>query len=213
MMHIYSFPTFNLTKLLFTAEEIGLPYQLHLMKPGEHKSPEHLARHPLGKVPAVEYKGQHFFESNSICRLMAEINSNKLYANTAEQRAHINEWVDMFGYHIGRWLTVYFFEEVIKPGMLKQTPDANALKEADGFLAQQVPSLDKALSQHAFIAGNELTIADTIACSLMTIQDVTSVDLKSYTHVQRWYQQMKARQAYARALQQVGGNMYAGFGK
>lgn len=216
MMRIYSFPTFNLTKLLFTAEELQLPYELYLLDvmKGDHKKPEHLARHPLGKVPAVEINGQHYFESNSICRLMAELKGNQMYGNTPEERAQVNAWVDLFGYHIGRWLTVYFFEELVKPLLMKQQPDAAALKEAADFLNQQVPALDKALGQHAFIAGKEITIADTIGYSLMTMQDVTSVDLKAYGNVQRWYKEMSVRPAYARAMAKMpGGNMYAGFRK
>lgn len=212
MMHIYSFPTFNLTKLLFTAEELNQAYQLHLIKLGDHKSPEHLARHPLGKVPAVEYKGQHFVESNSICRLMAELNNNTLYGQTPEERAHINEWVDMFGYHIGRWLTVYFFEELVKPRLMHKEADPAALKEAAEFLGQQLPVLNKALGQHEFVAGKNITIADTIGYSLMTIRDITSVDLKAYPNIERWYKAMSIRPAYGRAMAKLpGGNMYAGF--
>ena len=67
-MNIYSFPTFNLAKILITAEELNLDYQLHLLdaKQGDHKKPEHIARHPLGRVPAIELNGRHYIESNSI---------------------------------------------------------------------------------------------------------------------------------------------------
>jgi len=123
-MNIYSFPTFNLTKILLTAEELGMPYKLHLMDAmkGEHKKPEHLARHPHGQSSCCGNQWPTLFESNSICRLMAELKGNNLYGNTPEQRAHVNEWIDMMGYHIGRWLTVYFFEELVKPGLMKAQP-------------------------------------------------------------------------------------------
>ena len=41
-MKIYSFPTFNLLKVLLTAEELNLDYELHLLDAtkGEHKSPD-----------------------------------------------------------------------------------------------------------------------------------------------------------------------------
>lgn len=216
MMHIYSFPTFNLTKILLTAEEIGMPYKLHLMDAmkGDHKKPEHLARHPMGKVPAVEINGQHYFESNSICRLMAELNGNKLYGNTAEQHAHVNEWVDMLGYHIGRWLTVYFFEELVKPALMKTQPSETALKEAADFLKQQLPALEQALSQHKFIVGDNITIADTIGFSLLEIADYTSVDLSPYPQIQTWHKAIKARPAYERAMANLPNKkMFAVFGK
>jgi glutathione S-transferase len=216
-MNIYSFATFNLTKLLLTAEELGMPYQLHLLDPmkGEHKSPEHLARHPMGKVPAVEINGQYYFESNSICRLMAELNGNKLYGNNPEERAHINEWIDMIGYHIGRWLTVYFFEELVKPVLMKgQTPNETALKEAADFLKQQLPVLEQALSKHAFITGDKITIADTIGFSMLDIAEYTSADLSAYPQIKKWYSAIKSRPSYARAMAQMPqGKMFAAFGK
>jgi len=215
-MNIYSFPTFNLTKILLTAEELGMPYKLHLMDAmkGEHKKPEHLARHPMGKVPVVEINGQHYFESNSICRLMAELKGNNLYGNTPEQRAHVNEWIDMMGYHIGRWLTVYFFEELVKPGLMKAQPSETALKEAGDFLKQQLPVLEQALTKHAFIAGDAITIADTISYSLMEIADYTSVDLSIYPHIKKWCESIKARPTYARAMANLPkGKMFAAFGK
>jgi glutathione S-transferase len=216
-MNIYSFATFNLTKLLLTAEELGMTYQLHLLDPmkGEHKSPEHLARHPMGKVPAVEINGQYYFESNSICRLMAELNGNKLYGNSPEERAHINEWVDMIGYHIGRWLTVYFFEELVKPVLMKgQDSNAASLKEAAGFLQQQLPVLDQALSKHAFITGDKITIADTIGFSMLDIAEYTSVDLSAYPQIKKWYNAIKSRPSYSRAMAKMPqGKMFAAFGK
>lgn len=216
-MNIYSFATFNLTKLLLTAEELGMPYQLHLLDAmkGEHKTPEHLARHPMGKVPAVEIDGQYYFESNSICRLIAELNGNKLYGNSPEERAHINEWIDMIGYHIGRWLTVYFFEELVKPVLMKdKEPDAAALKEAADFLKQQLPVLEQALSKNAFITGEKLTIADTIGFSLLEISEHTNVDMDAYPQIKKWCNAIKARPSYSRAMAKTPqGNIFAVFGK
>lgn len=216
-MNIYSFPTFNLTKLMLTAEELGMPYQLHLLDAmkGEHKTPEHLARHPMGKVPAVEMNGQYYFESNSICRLMAELNGNKLYGDSPEERAHINEWIDMIGYHIGRWLTVYFFEELVKPVLMKdQSPSETALKEAGDFLKQQLPVLEQTLSKHAYIAGEKFTIADTIGFSLLEIAEYTSVDMSGYPHINKWYNAMKVRPSYASAMAKLPkGSIFATFGK
>ena len=216
-MNIYSFATFNLTKILLTAEELGMPYQLHLLDPmkGEHKTPEHLARHPMGKVPAVEINGQYYFESNSICRLMAELNGNKLYGNSPEERAHINEWIDMIGYHIGRWLTVYFFEELVKPVLMKdKNPNETALKEAADFLKQQLPVLEQALSKHAFISGDKFTIADTIGFSMLEIAEYTSVDMNAYPQINKWCSAIKARPSYAHAMAKTPqGSIFAVFGK
>ena len=116
-MKIYGFSTFNVTKVLFTAEELELDYDFQFINlmAGEHKTPEHLARHPLGKVPVLETDGQYLIESAAICRFLCEQNNNQLYGDTPLERASVNAWVDLMGYHIGRWMGVFFFEEVIKP--------------------------------------------------------------------------------------------------
>lgn len=201
-MQIYSFPTFNLTKVLLTAQEAGEPFQLNMLDltQGEHKSPEHLARHPLGKVPAVEIDGQHYFESNAICRFICERNDNKLYGNTLEQRALVNQWVDMATLHVGRWLTVMFYERIIKPKFFDGQPDPAAIDEAETFLAQQLPVIEQQLTSHAFIAGDDFSIADIIAFSYLSTTEITGVDLSSYPKISQWLNDIKARPSFDKAM-------------
>ena len=120
MLTIYGAPTFNATKLVFTAEELGLDYDyVHIdLRKGEHKTVEHIARHPLGKVPAIEIDGKPLFESNSICRFLAVNESSSLYEGDAYQLALIDQWADMMSHHAGRWLGVYYFQEFIVPRFL-----------------------------------------------------------------------------------------------
>src|SRR5438477_9499467 len=55
-------------------EEKGLPYEPVLLSfaKGEHKSPEHLARSPHGKVPALEDDGVRLYESSAIVEYLEE---------------------------------------------------------------------------------------------------------------------------------------------
>lgn len=210
-MNIYSFPTFNLVKVLLTAEELGLDYQLHLLdaQAGEHKAPEHLQRHPLGKVPAVEIDGNHYFESNSICRLLAERSGNQLYADTPEARARINQWIDLMAQHIGRHLVTLTFEEVVKPKALGASPDDGAVEAATQFLAAQLPVIEKQLSAHPFLAGDQLTIADLIAFSYCQTHELTSASFDDFPAVLEWYQRIKGRPAVERAMEQLpGGKLF-----
>jgi len=204
-MNIYSFSTFNLTKILFTAEELGIDYTLHLLDlaKGEHKTPEHLQRHPLGKVPAVELNGQFFIESNSICRLLAEENDNRLYADTPIRRAEINQWIDLMGYHLGRWIGVYFFEEGIKPNLLGESAEQKNIEEAAGFLAEQLPVMESALAKNTFICGPDISIADIISFAHCQVQEYTSFTLEDYPYISKWYQSMSNRPAILRAMAQL----------
>ena len=201
-MKIYGFPTFNLSKVLLTAEELNLDYDyiaLDISK-GEHKSEAHLARHPLGKVPVLELDGEFYFESNSICRFLAEKNNNKLYSDDISERAHINEWVDLIAHHLGRWMTVLFYEEKIKPIFFGGEPDPTQMDEANGFLDQQLPVLNNTLANNIFILGDTLTIADIIAFSYCQTHDFTQLSFDKYPDIERWYQTIKSRPSFARAM-------------
>ncbi len=211
-MKIYAFPTFNVTKILYTAAELGQECDIHWLDPskGEHKTPEHLCRHPLGKVPVVELDGQCYFESNAICRLLAELNDNRLYGDTPQQRAMVNQWLDMVSFHMGRWLQVYFFEEKIKPKMMGAPTDEAALEEAKGFLEQQLPVLDKRLSEQDYLAGPDLSLADTIAFSYFETTDLTSVSLDPYPDLRRWFESYKQRDSYTQVTRSLpGGSMFS----
>ena len=201
-MKIYGFPTFNLSKVLLTTEELGLDYQYVPLDPGkgEHKTDAHLARHPLGKVPVLEIDGTCYIESNSICRFLAEKNGNKLYSDDISQRVYINQWIDLMALHLGRWMGVLFFEEIIKPNFFGGKPAQTQMDEALEFLDQQLPVLNKALQSNAFITGESLTIADLIAFSYCQTHEYTRLDFKNYPHIKQWYQNIEARPSFSRAM-------------
>ena len=108
MFTIYGYNTFNPIKVLLTAEELGLDYHyvnVELGK-GANKTPDYLAKHPLGKVPVLEHDGAILLESGAICRYLANINGHRLYSSDPLQAAHIDSMVDTAVLHVGRWLAV-----------------------------------------------------------------------------------------------------------
>ncbi|BFM05302.1 glutathione S-transferase family protein [Halioxenophilus aromaticivorans] len=206
-MKIYSFATFNLTKLLYTAQEVGQTYELVLYSPEkmQHKSPEHLARHPLGKVPAVEYNGQTLFESNAICRLMAELNDNKLYGSSPMARAKVNQWVDFITLHYLRPLSTFAWEEGIRVHYFGQKTDQQACQAAQKELDELLPVLDRQIGDNAFFLGNDISLADTVGFALLQIESFTSLDISANLNLQRWYQAMAQRPSVQKALEQLPG--------
>lgn len=208
MMNIYSFATFNLTKVLLTAQELNLPYQLHLfdIKKTEHKSEQHLNRHPLGKVPAVEIDGKNYFESNAICRLLAERNNNQLYGDTPEERAEVNQWIDFLTLHIGRWLTVAYFEQSLKPNLFGGKTNLTSVDEAHSFLFQQLPIIEQQLAKHAFIASEQFSIADIIAYSYFSTTAHSDVAMNEYPNITQWLKSIESRVSFTRAMTDIPGN-------
>jgi glutathione S-transferase len=72
---LYYMPRTRSSRVLWLLEEIGAPYELTEIRGAERRSEEHLRRHPLGRVPALELAdGTTMFESAAICLQLADLN-------------------------------------------------------------------------------------------------------------------------------------------
>ena len=131
--------SFNTWKVLYVAEELGIRYEYVALDPtkGEHKSEEHLKRHPLGKTPTLDHDGRYLFESGAICRYLAAVEGSDLYPADPYGRALVGQWMDFFSCHLGRWLGTLLFERVMRErfGMGEKKVDAE--QEALGFIEKR----------------------------------------------------------------------------
>ena len=197
----------NTTKTIYTAEELGLDYEyinMDLSK-GEHKSPEHMTRHPLGKLPTLTHNGNALFESGAICRYMANVSDLKLYpADDHLKRGRIDQWMDFFSTHSGRWLNAYAFEKVAKVKYGFGEPNKQVEEEAKGFLDQQLPAVDAHLAKAQYFCGDQISIADPFAFAYMEMAEMAELPMDAYPYLQKWYQDFAVRETVKRAKQSLG---------
>jgi glutathione S-transferase len=59
-------------RVVWTLEEAGVPYELTVLDREESKGDEHLARHPLGRVPVLEDDDGLLFESAAMCMQLGD---------------------------------------------------------------------------------------------------------------------------------------------
>jgi glutathione S-transferase len=75
--------------------------QLNVLK-GEPKTPDHLERHPFGKVPLLDHDGMRILETSAIARYLNDVLPGKsLIPLTPKDRARmdmITGMVDSYGY-------------------------------------------------------------------------------------------------------------------
>ena len=99
-LQLYSLPTPNGVKVSIMLEEIGLPYEVHLVDFGkdDQKTPEFLSLNPNGKIPAIldpngpGGKPLPLFESGAILQYLAE-KTGKLLPQDAARRYQTIQWV------------------------------------------------------------------------------------------------------------------------
>jgi GST-like protein len=99
-LQLYSLPTPNGVKVSIMLEEIGLPYEPHLVDilKNESWTPEFLSLNPNGKIPAIidpdgpDGEPLALFESGAILAYLAEKTGKLLPARAAEQWETL-QWV------------------------------------------------------------------------------------------------------------------------
>ena len=99
-LQLYSLPTPNGVKVSIMLEEIGLPYEPHLVDfdKNDQKTPEFLSLNPNGKIPAIidphgpGGKPLGLFESGAILQYLGE-KTGKLLPADAARRYETIQWV------------------------------------------------------------------------------------------------------------------------
>mmetsp|Transcript_18333 Transcript_18333/g.29406 ORF Transcript_18333/g.29406 Transcript_18333/m.29406 type:complete len:232 (+) Transcript_18333:1608-2303(+) len=99
VLQLFSFPTPNGVKVSIALEEMGIPYEAHLvtLSDADVKSPEFLSLNPNNKIPAIiDPNGPDgplgLFESGAILLYLAE-KSGKLMGDTAADKGKTIQWV------------------------------------------------------------------------------------------------------------------------
>lgn len=201
MYKLYGFSTQNSLKALYVLEELGNEFEFKYVNLSEREqlSDDFQKKTPIGKVPLLEHDGEFLFESGAICRYVANVANSPLYPEDKLKRARVDQWLDFFTCHLGRWLTTLFFEQVIKPKFgLGETNQASC-DEATKFARQQFKMLNRVLEESNWIANDAISIADLFAFAYIEQVHAIEFALDDYPNVQSWLNRMDSRDSIARA--------------
>jgi len=208
-LQLYSLPTPNGVKVSIMLEEIGLPYEPHLVDIGkdENKTPEFVSLNPNGKIPAIlDPNGPDgtpvgLFESGAILVYLAE-KTGKLLPADAAGRYETLAWVfwqmggpgPMFG-------QVGFFHKFAGRAYDDKRPLERYVAESKRLLAV----LETRLAGRDWIMGDRFTIADVSLLGWVRnlIGFYEAADLVDYARlkaVPAWLDRCLARPAVQRGL-------------
>jgi glutathione S-transferase len=198
---LYGFFTQNTMKTLYVLEEAGADYEFKFvdLSKGEQRADEFVAKTPIGKVPVLEHNGEHLFESGAICRYVANVSDSPLYPADKMQRAQVDQWMDFFTCHLGRWFSKLYFEAVIKPQYNLGEQDEEGKAEAVGFASDQLRILDQRLQSANWLANDALSIADLFAFAYLEQHRAIDFSFDDYTNVQAWFERVESLPSIANA--------------
>ncbi len=162
VIQLYSYPTPNGVKVSIALEEMGLPYEPHLvtLSDSDVKSPEFLSLNPNNKIPAIiDPNGPGgplgIFESGAILLYLAE-KSGKFFGANAADKAHVTQWLMFQMGGLGPMLgQMGFFYKFAGKDIDDPRPRERYRDEAIRLLAV----VDKQLAGRDWIAG-DYSIAD-----------------------------------------------------
>ncbi|MES2241280.1 MAG: glutathione binding-like protein [Pseudomonadota bacterium] len=202
-IQLYAFDTPNGRKISVALEEMGLPYEVHVVDitKGEQTAPDFLKISPNNKIPAIIDPdgpgGQPIsvFESGAILIYLAEKTGTFLPKDPRARVAAL-EWLMFqmggFGPMPGQ---VHHFAALEN--------EADRRYGLERFMAETkrlYGVMDRRLADHAFFAGEEISIADFAIVGWVWRHERHKIDLADFPNVLRWYRGMMARDGVGRGF-------------
>jgi len=212
MLTLYTWTTPNGRKIPIMLEELGIPYTIETVNLGKDAQfePAFLAISPNNKIPAIvdtdaDGKTVSIFESGAILTYLAE-KTGKLLPASGPERYKVLEWLHWQIGGLGPMLgQVGFFE--LRSKEKSALASKRFLDEAERLFGV----MDRQLAHHAWLAGDDYSIADIaaypwMAATVEKMQAVLGEQLAASHNIQRWMAAMAARPAVQRgmALPKVG---------
>jgi glutathione S-transferase len=150
--------------VLAALEEKGARYRLAPLVPSASKSPEHLARHPFGRIPVLEHDGFSLYETQAILRYLDRVlpqpaltPADTRQAARMDQVMNINDWYLFQGV-----CNVIAFQRIIAPRLLGLTSDEAAIEAAMPRARTVFAELARLLGEQPYFAGDGVSLADLL---------------------------------------------------
>jgi glutathione S-transferase len=185
-------------RVAWTLEELGEPYELTTMTREESRGDEHLARHPLGRVPVLESDDGFVFESAAICLYLADLfpEAGLVPETGTHDRALVYQW------------TVFSPAEIEPPlieAAIYRESDPERAALARERIDAAAGAVAGALDGNEFLVGDRFTVADVLVGSALSWPVRAGFGRMLPDSLQDYAERLTQRPAYQRADARVSG--------
>jgi glutathione S-transferase len=183
-------------RVVWMLEELGQPYDLEVMTYEQGRSAEHLARHPLARVPVIEDDEGFVFESAAICMHLADLrpDAGLMPALGTHERALAYQW--------SVFAPAELEPPLIEAAIFGDAQPERAEKARERF-ATAAEAVGQALDGSEYLVGGRFTVADVLISSVLGFTsragfpEVLGPTLKSYVA------RLRERPAYQAAVKRT----------
>ena len=178
-------------------EEKGAPYRVQAMGPGDSRNPEHLRRHPFGRIPAIEHGDFQLYETQAIVRYIdAVFPGPSLQPTDPRAAARMNQIIGVNDWYLfPQVIAVIVFQRLVGPILMGLQPNEEAIAAAVPNAQRCIGELNRLLGDSTFLVGETLSLADIILAAQLAYLPATpegAIILKG-TKLEAWLNRMIAR--------------------
>lgn len=137
-----------------TLAEKGVDYTYDPVLP---QTPEALARHPWGKIPALTHGDVALYETLAITYYIDEtFDGPALRPADAAGRGRMNQWISNYN----AYMDTPFVRHIVIQRLLRDPPDESMIADAVPAAAKCLEVLNDALADAPYLAGDSVSLAD-----------------------------------------------------
>ncbi len=199
-MKLYHCPGSRSIRIVWLLEELGLDYDLHSMPLGDAqmRTPEYLAVHPGGRVPALGDGDVTLFESGAIVQYLLERYGNGRMVPPTDSPAFAQylQWLHYAEGMMMPQVNIIVVETKFLPP--EKRNDINVAR-ATKLLTRMLGAVDQRLAEADYLAG-DFSGADIMTGHACVVSDRLGADLSGFPNVQAYVDRLKARPALQKAL-------------
>lgn len=198
-MKLFGFKNSRSNRVEWMLQELGLPYELVTIDllTGEHKKPDHVARHAHGLVPALEDGDVRMIESAAACLYLADKHADKGLAPAASSPARARYFQLAF-YAVStldETIVPLFFHTVLHPPEQRDTSIVDAKKPIWEVAAQL---LTRELGDSPFLLGKTFSAADVVVGYDVALAARTGL-LAKHPALAAYAERITSREAFKKA--------------
>ncbi|CAM4339031.1 glutathione S-transferase family protein [Comamonas aquatilis] len=198
MIELYTDSSPNGFKITIALEELGLPYTLRHVRieQGENRQADFLRLNPHGRIPVlVDHEtGITLFESAAILLYLAE-KTGRLLPTLPQTRWQAMQWLLFHASSVGPLIgqRVHFELE-------SGEKNPAAIERYRQLSNAAFAVLDQRLASHAYLAGEEYSIADIAHFGWSHIARIIDFDFSAFTHLSAWHERVASRPAVRKGV-------------
>jgi glutathione S-transferase len=188
----------NVQALMWCIGELQLSFERHDVghKYGGNDTPEFLAMNPNGTVPVVkDGEGEPLWETGAILRYLANrYGAAPFWPLDIAARAHVDKWTEWSKINVALNFTAPIFWRVVRTA--RQDRDEAEIAAAMRVLGKKLDIAETQLARHAFLSGDEFTLADIQFGHVLYRYFDIAIDRPERPALRRYYDRLSARPAF-----------------